>query len=96
MYSDSEVREMVDIAYENRLLDLYVVHGVDEIEVLNDLEEDGETEDDLDDLDVGEVEQQEVQDEVEEDDGADSSDDELRIAREKVKASEAKLIELTL
>ncbi|KAL2900866.1 Midasin [Bienertia sinuspersici] len=239
VYSDSEVREMVDIAYENRLLDLYVVHGVDEPEVLNDLgpiiheplspkctpsqktnrkkltpkkapqainkcprqqkdsvsltpnyshvpnkvvstsdfnspqidqdspvkatdnpnffiptqssqplakntsskpvpedydwedprpdsplrwqdlifgdevsdgdesdpdymlendselEEDGETEDDLDDLDVGQVEhQEEVQDEVEEDDGADSSDDELRIAREKVKASEAKLIEL--
>ncbi|KAL2940308.1 putative surface-exposed virulence protein BigA [Bienertia sinuspersici] len=32
VYSGSEVREMVDIAYEKRLLDLYVVHGVDEPE----------------------------------------------------------------
>ncbi|KAL2896509.1 Adenylosuccinate synthetase [Bienertia sinuspersici] len=37
VYSDSEVREMVYIAYENRLLDLYVVYGVDKPKVLNDL-----------------------------------------------------------
>ena len=35
VYSDSEVREMVRLAWEHKVLNLYVVHGVDDPEFLH-------------------------------------------------------------